>query len=203
MQLLDRSFDVSTTAVSTVQMSLEAQRAVEQFLFHEARLLDERRFDQWLALWDEDGRYWVPRFHGQTNPFEQISLFWEDARIDFGDAFRGDRAAFMPFVKALEESYVRRMHMFGEPRIQLEGSDAQVEVASVTHVRAAASPGRMDNVVYGRYLLGLQKRKGEWRLSSLLYLLNYVASASTTESDAGPLNSAENTTMAHPQAPKF
>ena len=81
MQLLDRSFDVSTTAVSTVQMSLEAQRAVEQFLFHEARLLDERRFDQWLALWDEDGRYWVPRFHGQTNPFEQISLFWEDAML--------------------------------------------------------------------------------------------------------------------------
>ena len=81
MQLLDRSFDISTVPVSSAQMGLEAQRGVEQFLFHEARLLDERRFDEWLALWHADGRYWVPRFHEQANPFEQVSLFWEDAML--------------------------------------------------------------------------------------------------------------------------
>lgn len=166
---------------------------------------EERR--QFARLVDESAiRSVVARYANSLDWMNwpvQESLIWEDARIDFGDAFRGDRAAFMPFVKALEESYVRRMHMFGEPRIQQDGDDAQVEVASVTHVRALATPGRMDNVVYGRYLLGLQKRKGEWRLSSLFYMLNHVASATTTESDAGPLNSAENTSMAHPQAPKF
>ncbi len=33
---------------------------VEQFLFHEARLLDERQWDEWLALWAEDSRYSMP-----------------------------------------------------------------------------------------------------------------------------------------------
>ena len=30
------------------------------FVTHEARLLDERRYDEWLALFADDGRYWVP-----------------------------------------------------------------------------------------------------------------------------------------------
>ena len=81
MQLLDRSFDVSTQPVAKAQLSFEAQKGVEQFLFHEARLLDQRRFSEWLDLWTEDGRYWVPRFHEQANPFEQVSLFWEDAML--------------------------------------------------------------------------------------------------------------------------
>jgi 3-phenylpropionate/cinnamic acid dioxygenase small subunit len=34
-------------------------RAVERFLYREARLLDERRFDEWLALLADDIRYWV------------------------------------------------------------------------------------------------------------------------------------------------
>ena len=30
------------------------------FLYREARLLDERRYDEWLALFTEDGLYWAP-----------------------------------------------------------------------------------------------------------------------------------------------
>ena len=33
---------------------------VEQFLFREARLLDERRFQEWLSLFTDDVRYWMP-----------------------------------------------------------------------------------------------------------------------------------------------
>ena len=32
----------------------------QDFVAHEARLIDEQRFDEWLALFAEDGRYWVP-----------------------------------------------------------------------------------------------------------------------------------------------
>jgi 3-phenylpropionate/cinnamic acid dioxygenase small subunit len=32
----------------------------QDFVLHEARLVDEQRFDEWLALFAEDGRYWVP-----------------------------------------------------------------------------------------------------------------------------------------------
>lgn len=31
-----------------------------ELVAHEARLLDERRHDEWLALFADDGRYWVP-----------------------------------------------------------------------------------------------------------------------------------------------
>src|SRR6478609_7782551 len=32
----------------------------QEFIAHEARLVDEQRFDEWLELFAEDGRYWVP-----------------------------------------------------------------------------------------------------------------------------------------------
>src|SRR6201998_1894268 len=34
-------------------------REVEQFLYREARLLDERRFHEWLRLFTEDIHYWM------------------------------------------------------------------------------------------------------------------------------------------------
>ena len=35
-------------------------RAVVAFLYEEARLADEARYAEWLALWTDDGVYWVP-----------------------------------------------------------------------------------------------------------------------------------------------
>ena len=35
-------------------------RAIERLLFREARLLDERRWDDWLALWTPDAGYAIP-----------------------------------------------------------------------------------------------------------------------------------------------
>ena len=37
----------------------EVIREVEQFLYREARLLDERRFREWLELFTDDVRYWM------------------------------------------------------------------------------------------------------------------------------------------------
>jgi 3-phenylpropionate/cinnamic acid dioxygenase small subunit len=36
------------------------RQEIEDFLYHEAELLDERRYEEWLALIAEDIRYWVP-----------------------------------------------------------------------------------------------------------------------------------------------
>ncbi len=57
------------------------QLAVQSFLFREARLLDERRFDEWVDLFDPEGRYWVPMAWQQPNPEEHVSLFWEDVEL--------------------------------------------------------------------------------------------------------------------------
>jgi 3-phenylpropionate/cinnamic acid dioxygenase small subunit len=51
---------------------------VVAFIYHEARLLDEQRFDEWLDLFAEDGRYWMPLEHGQTDRRLTASLMDED-----------------------------------------------------------------------------------------------------------------------------
>lgn len=81
MKLLDRTFDINTTPVTPASQTLEQHHNIAQFIYYEAQLLDERRFDEWLDLWTNDGRYWVPRHHNQANPFEQISMFWEDSML--------------------------------------------------------------------------------------------------------------------------
>jgi 3-phenylpropionate/cinnamic acid dioxygenase small subunit len=50
----------------------------EAFLIHEAALLDARRFRDWMALFAEDGTYWVPAVPDQQSPFDQASLFYDD-----------------------------------------------------------------------------------------------------------------------------
>jgi 3-phenylpropionate/cinnamic acid dioxygenase small subunit len=56
-------------------------RALEQFLFHEAALLDARRFREWMALFADDGTYWVPAVPDQESPFNQASLFYDDREL--------------------------------------------------------------------------------------------------------------------------
>src|SRR5713226_8673687 len=41
-------------------MNEDVSREVEQFLYREARLLDDRRFHEWLELLTDDVHYWVP-----------------------------------------------------------------------------------------------------------------------------------------------
>lgn len=52
--------------------------AVAAFLNREARLLDERRFEEWQALFASDGVYWVPAREGQTDPLHEVSIFYDD-----------------------------------------------------------------------------------------------------------------------------
>jgi 3-phenylpropionate/cinnamic acid dioxygenase small subunit len=59
----------------------DSRAAFEEFIIHEARLLDERRFRDWMALFAEDGTYWVPAVPEQKNPFDQASLFYDDREL--------------------------------------------------------------------------------------------------------------------------
>ena len=53
----------------------------EQFLMYEARLLDEAKFDDWLALFTDDCWYWVPSEPDQDNPHDTVSLMYDDRRL--------------------------------------------------------------------------------------------------------------------------
>jgi 3-phenylpropionate/cinnamic acid dioxygenase small subunit len=49
-----------------------------RFVLREARLIDEKRFDEWYELFTDDAFYWVPLTPGQTDPLAHNSLAYED-----------------------------------------------------------------------------------------------------------------------------
>ncbi len=48
------------------------------FVYDEAATLDRMQWDDWLALFHEDGRYWMPLEWQQEDPVLQPSLMYED-----------------------------------------------------------------------------------------------------------------------------
>ena len=65
---------------SRAEAALDLHRCV-QFLEHEARLLDEAKFDDWLALFTADAWYWVPSEPDQADPHQTVSLIYDDRRL--------------------------------------------------------------------------------------------------------------------------
>jgi 3-phenylpropionate/cinnamic acid dioxygenase small subunit len=53
-------------------------KEIVDFVIREARLLDEKRFDEWYELFADDGFYWVPLTPGQPDPLQHNSLAYED-----------------------------------------------------------------------------------------------------------------------------
>jgi 3-phenylpropionate/cinnamic acid dioxygenase small subunit len=53
-------------------------RQVNSFLINEAHLLDDKRFEEWLALFDVDGMYWAPVDPLLRDPTEGLSHIAED-----------------------------------------------------------------------------------------------------------------------------
>ena len=58
-------------------MSITEKDLVD-FVYREARMLDELRFDDWLELFTADGIYWMPLEWGQTDQKLVASLLHED-----------------------------------------------------------------------------------------------------------------------------
>ena len=50
----------------------------EQFLYHEAQLMDEMRFEEWFALWLESGTYWVPVDPNDDQNARRVSIIHDD-----------------------------------------------------------------------------------------------------------------------------
>jgi dibenzofuran dioxygenase beta subunit len=67
-------------------------REVEQFLYCEARLLDESRFEEWLTLIAEDCRYVLPSRENRKTPAEGIHCGADDLPlVDDDKAFLAAR----------------------------------------------------------------------------------------------------------------
>jgi benzoate/toluate 1,2-dioxygenase subunit beta len=53
---------------------------VKAFLVHEAELLDDRRYDDWIELFAPEGIYWVPANRNDSDPKTHVSLIYDDVR---------------------------------------------------------------------------------------------------------------------------
>ena len=51
---------------------------VTQFIYREARLQDEHHYDDWEALWTDDGVYWVPANGEGGDPESEMSIIYDN-----------------------------------------------------------------------------------------------------------------------------
>ena len=60
------------------ELTKDELEAIKRLLYRETEYLDQARYDDWLALFTDDCRYWVPAQKEQMDPVNDISLFYED-----------------------------------------------------------------------------------------------------------------------------
>jgi len=92
---------------------------IVRFVKHEARLLDEKRFEEWYELFTDDAHYWVPAVHGQTDPKLQNSLAYEDKLLL---RLRIERLK-SPLAYS-QKPASRSLHVLQEPEVEKADADA-------------------------------------------------------------------------------
>jgi 3-phenylpropionate/cinnamic acid dioxygenase small subunit len=61
-----------------VQSKADLHHDVSQFLFREARCADDHRYEEWEALWSDDGIYWIPANGDDLDPERQMSIIYDN-----------------------------------------------------------------------------------------------------------------------------
>lgn len=51
---------------------------VTAFIYREARLQDEHQYDDWEALWADDGVYWIPANGDDIDPEKEMSIVYDN-----------------------------------------------------------------------------------------------------------------------------
>jgi 3-phenylpropionate/cinnamic acid dioxygenase small subunit len=141
------------------------QYEVEQFLYHEAALLDDRRFGEWLALIADDIHYWMPI--RRTVTVENLDL--EYARADGMAYFDDDRSDLKMRVEKLQSNSAwsenppsRTRHFVSNVRVlKVEGSEIALEAA--IHVYRSRLNDKIDNWI-GKRHDGLRRVDGGFQL---------------------------------------
>lgn len=62
-------------------MTAITAKTLSDFVYTEARMLDEQRFEDWLTLFTDDAYYWMPLAHDQQDPKLHTSLLYEDTLL--------------------------------------------------------------------------------------------------------------------------
>jgi 3-phenylpropionate/cinnamic acid dioxygenase small subunit len=154
----------------------QLQYEVEQFLYAEAALLDQREFHAWLELFTEDVRYWMPvretlqQNRSGLHPEGQPTV----ALIDDDRAFLATRVARLDTGLAHAETpESRTRHLITNVRIE-ERENRELLVHSNFHLYQARLE-RTDYNFFGRREDILRRVDGGWKIARRKIILDHTA----------------------------
>ena len=143
-------------------MPVDRQR-IENFLYREARLMDEHAYDEWLALWTDDALYWIPCNEDDFDPERHVSIVYENrARLEDHIARLKSGAAYAQDPKSRLSRIVSNVEIEGE-------NDFETIVHSTFNV-SALRRGRMD-IFAGRAIHKLRHQGDSFRIAYKKVLL--------------------------------
>ena len=126
-----------------------------RFAYDEARLLDEKRFDEWYELFTDEGIYWIPLVRGQPDGINHTSLFYDDKlllrvrieRLKSPRSFSQHPPSFCQHVlqqPAVERQATGDCWIVRTPFVYLEAQrDEQIVLAGVSWLHVAELDGRL------------------------------------------------------------
>jgi 3-phenylpropionate/cinnamic acid dioxygenase small subunit len=167
-------------------MRAEIIGEVEQVLYREARLLDERRFHQWLELLSEDIRYWMPvRGNRYPKASKAISILNSD-RYTEEELAKEDELAILDETKETlarriarldtgmawaEDPPSRTRHLIANIEVEPGESESEVKVYSNFMVYRNRGETEQDFYVGGRQDV-LRKVNGTWKIARRTIVLD-------------------------------
>jgi len=139
---------------------------VEEFLAHEAALLDDRKFRDWLDLLAEDLEYWMPVRTTRPKGDEEN----EFAKIGEGAFFDETKAHMEERIRKLETPYSwaedppsRTRHINTNIRILSQPRPNEVEVACNFILYRGRLANHQD-IWVGRRIDGLRRTEDGWKI---------------------------------------
>lgn len=135
------------------------EREIEKFLYNEARLLDNGKLDEWLALFTDDAIYWVPANADDINPLVHVSIIYDDRER------MQDRVwSIQSGVRWSQDPPSRIRHLISNVEVMEEKEDEVVVSSNFAafEIRRAIYGGRY---FVGRYEHRLRRVNGSWRVA--------------------------------------
>ncbi len=161
-------------------------REVEQFLYREARMLDDRRFHEWLTLFTDDVRYWMAsRTNRYPKSSKAISILDPDRYVE-DDVGREDELAVLDETKETLTGRVARLdtgmawaedppsrtrHMISN--IEIEPGDVDSELRVYSNFIAYRSRAETEQDFYvGARQDVLRRVDGAWKIARRKLILD-------------------------------
>jgi 3-phenylpropionate/cinnamic acid dioxygenase small subunit len=130
------------TATAPALTRLLVRQEIEEFLYREADLLDDRRYEEWLALFTDDARYWMPMRRNVPRDEPEREFTREGADVNWFDEGKETLTRRV-------QQILTGVHWAEEPPSRICHMVSNVEVLTMS----PAGPSPAEVVVKSRFLV--------------------------------------------------